>query len=271
MGFQHDTDVTQREGRMVAELRPAWGIWGPNGGYMASIALRAAGMHAPAGHRPVSLSVQYLGRAAFADVTVDVELLKGGGTACMAVALAQDGKIFLRAQCWTTSRMQGPDFAELVCPDVPGPDGLMSLKAFKAERGESQHPFWENFETRPIGFYGPPDPDPRGAVLRQWTRFLDWESTPDVFLDACRAVLLIDTLVWPAHWRGCAVEPDYVAPSLDLCVWFHASAGDAEWLLADVSAQTAGQGLIHGMARIWTDRGDMVASGGSQLLVMPKG
>lgn len=42
------------------------------------------------------------------------------------------------------------------------------------------------------------------------------------------AVVAIDIHVWTAHLRRLAKPVDYVAPSLDLTVWFHQSAGAAD-------------------------------------------
>lgn len=38
----------------------------------------------------------------------------------------------------------------------------------------------------------------------------------DPFLDFARALILIDTLQWPAFSRGLGGRPDYVAPSMDV-------------------------------------------------------
>jgi hypothetical protein len=38
-----DTSLTGGDGRYVTTISPDWKIWGPNGGYMAAFALRAAG------------------------------------------------------------------------------------------------------------------------------------------------------------------------------------------------------------------------------------
>lgn len=64
-------------------------------------------------------------------------------------------------------------------------------------------------------------------------------------------------------------RPAYIAPSLDLSVWFHDAPGpESEWLLLDVRADTAKAGLIYGDARVWTQDGRLVATGGSHLLVV---
>ena len=60
-----DTAVTRTgEGRYTASLSADWEIWGPMGGYIASVALRAAGAESPFA-RPASFFCQYLGVAGF--------------------------------------------------------------------------------------------------------------------------------------------------------------------------------------------------------------
>ena len=258
--FSDETRVSGDRDALTATLSEEWGIWGPNGGILSAIALRAVGRVAEPGHRPATLSVQYLGRAEFGDIAVSVERVKGGGSACFNVAFAQGDKRFLQAQVWTTSRDAGP-VAALAMPAVAARDCLETLAAYKTRVGDPEHPFWTHFDARPVGFTGPPNPDPRGHVLQQWTRFLGWPADADAFLDAARAALLIDTLVWPAFWRGCAVDPQIVAPSLDVAIWFHGPAAADDWLLADIDAGIAGAGLIHGSGRVWTADGRAVASG----------
>ena len=78
--FEIDTrlhPVDGAEGRFRAELSEDWRIWGPNGGYVAAIALRAAGRVARIS-RPASFSGHFLGVAEFAPVDVEVSLLRGG-------------------------------------------------------------------------------------------------------------------------------------------------------------------------------------------------
>jgi len=40
-----DTEVSGADDHYVARLSRDWEIWGPNGGYLASVAIRAAGAH----------------------------------------------------------------------------------------------------------------------------------------------------------------------------------------------------------------------------------
>ena len=48
-----DTALEGGDGHYRAHLSESWRIWGPNGGYLAVIALRAAGAHTPF-RRPAS-------------------------------------------------------------------------------------------------------------------------------------------------------------------------------------------------------------------------
>ena len=61
-----------------ATLHRDWEIWGPNGGYLSAVALRAAGAAAPAGHRPVTYSCQYLSSPPSGEIEVSVTPAKVG-------------------------------------------------------------------------------------------------------------------------------------------------------------------------------------------------
>lgn len=270
--LQTDTAITRDGDRLTATLNADWNIWGPNGGYVASVALRAAGAVAPEGHRPATISVQYLSVARFDVVECQVTPVKTGRNAWLLnVALVQDGKTFLQAQVWTTNKQDGPTTVQAVMPEVAHPDSLKTLAEHLGPDADPITGFWQNIDLKPLVFipWGEPRP-PEPAIHRDWYSFVGYELG-DAFLDACRPLILIDTLLWPTHHRGLAERPNYVAPSLDVTVWFHQAAGEADWLLIDAHADTAGSGLIHGHARIWTPDGRVVASGGSNLLHVARG
>jgi acyl-CoA thioesterase II len=270
MGKLHeDTRLERRDGKLVAVLSRDWEIWGPNGGYVASIALRAGGMIAPAGHRPATISVQYLAVADFGEVVAEVEPVRQGRSAwCLNVALVQSGKRFLQAQVWTTNRTDGPSSAEHVMPDVPGPDGLKSVEEL-LPKDAPRSKFWANIESRPTHWIPRGESEPRGAMQEQWFRFPGFESGGDPFAAAMPPLLLIDTLFWPAWHRVARNDESYIAPTLDVTAWFHDLPRDDSWILMDVRAGTAGGGLIHGVARAWAPDGRLLATGGSNLLVTP--
>ena len=80
-----DTEVEGSDGRYRAQLSRDWEIWGPNGGYLAVIALRAADAHTSL-RRPATLSCHYLGVADFDAVDLEVRTIRGSRrTASIAV------------------------------------------------------------------------------------------------------------------------------------------------------------------------------------------
>jgi acyl-CoA thioesterase II len=263
--LQADTEITQTEERFQATLSRNWEIWGPNGGYVAAVALRAAGLAAPSDHRPTSLSCQFISVAEFGEIEVQVVPIKQGRSAWLIeVSLVQKGAVFLKAQVWTTNRAGGPRHLGHEMPAGPPP---LDLPSTEERLGPTPSKLWANFEVRPVYWVQPGEPHPEGAALTEWFRYVDFETPTDPFLDCARGLILCDLLVWPAHHRGLVERPTYIAPSLDLTVWFHEPPGDADWLLCDIRADVAGEGLIQGGARIWSQDGRLLATSGTQMLV----
>src|SRR5271156_900834 len=112
-----DTAVVGRDGHYTARMSRDWDIWGPNGGYIASIALRAAGKIAPPDHKPATFSCQYLAAGQFEAVDIAVEPARQGRNAwCLNAVLTQNGKRVLQAQVWTTNKTDGPEKVERKMP-----------------------------------------------------------------------------------------------------------------------------------------------------------
>lgn len=266
MSFADDTRVEAQDGAFAAQVDRRWEVWGPNGGYLAAIALRAAGAAAGAGHRPGGISCQYLRRGLFGPARLEVEEMKAGRTAgCFAVTMIQEGRPTLAAQVWTVAAAagSGPCYRELDPPDVAPPEELAPPR-----ENPGGMAFWRNFDLRIATPERPGHPNPEGARTARWLRFKGFAPGDDAFLAQARALLLIDTMLWPAHWAQGAGRLGYVAPSLDVSVWFHADSRADDWLLVDARAPVAGDGLIYGEARVWTRDGRLVASGASHMLAM---
>lgn len=263
------TRLTATDLGFVVELDPAWEGWGPAGGYLAAIALRAVGLTVPEGHRPVTLSAQFLAKAEAGEAAVHVHLGKAGGSSQVNVSLWQSERCFFQAQIWTTSRSFGPCEIGPAMPDVPGPVGLETLEAHFSRLGRQLVTFWKNLECRPVEFRAPGGPRPRTPRLQRWYRFLQEPAEVDIFAAAGRAAVLIDANVWAAHWRMLDREPDYAGPSLDLTIAFHDAAIPSDWLLVDVESDVAINAVVLATGRVWTTEGRLVASGGGNCLVVP--
>jgi acyl-CoA thioesterase-2 len=257
------------DGCFTALLQPDWEIWGPMGGYVAACALRAVG--ASSEHpRPATFSCQYLGVAEFAPIDIRVERRKRGRSASAhRVELEQDGRPILDAMVWSVDNdLEGLEHDETMAPPVPGPDELPSIRELVPEGRQAPFPFWENLDAKPLDFEPDwPPSGPRPAQWREWLRFLPTASFSDPWVDAARSVILVDLPSWPsAHRPHAWRNPDFVAPTLDLNVAFHAATQQHDWLLCDGQAPLSTDGLFGWTARVWSPGGQLHASGGGQCL-----
>ncbi len=271
--FELDTRVAGDAGRYRATLSEDWRIWGPNGGYLAAIALRAVGRDA-AIPRPASFHGHFLAVGGFADVELEVEAIrKGRRSESFRVRMLQDGKPLLEGLVRTAAEVPGLEHDAAPMPDVPPPDGLRNVEELRRDfalEDLPRHRFWDNLEGRPLDperFRTPPRPRP--PVWREWYRFRPRATFDDPWLDAARSLLLIDTMTWPAAVQPHGAEPGYTAPNLDVTAWFHRSAPREEWLLADHASPVAEAGLMGTTARIWAANGALLATGGAQLFCVP--
>lgn len=253
----------------TATLIQDWNIWGPNGGYLASIALRAAGAATALG-RPASISCQFLNVGKFDEVELTVTRLRSSRKAeALQVRMAQQDRAILHAVVWAVdATLPGPVHPVATPPKVPGPEEVRTVQEMGAEAGEAPLPNEAYCETRPVS-WAPDEPGPFGeATLRGWVRLKPAAVFPsDPWLDACRSVLHIDTTPFPALLLSLAKDKrTFFAPTLDLQVAFHDAAPESEWLLAEGHGSALGNGLAAGRAAVWSPDGRLLASGSQQML-----
>lgn len=257
------------DGWYTAKLNSDWKIWGPAGGYIAAVALRAAGAASSQPH-PAALSCNFLSVAQFASVDIRVESRKQGRTVeAQRVEISQDGRPVLDAMVWSVGEVEGLEHDVTVAPDVPGPDELTSLADHMAATGEQAPiPFMTNFDARPVDFERPWPPDgPREPTYHQWMRHQPTSTFQDPWVDGARSVILVDLPSWPATYRHHAwTEPPYTAPTLDLNVAFHQPSNNEPWLLCQGEAPISTRGLFGWNAHVWSPGGTLHASGGGQCL-----
>jgi acyl-CoA thioesterase len=266
VGLDQATHLEGDAGRYSVRLSDAWEIWGPSGGYLAAIALRAAGRCAEI-PRPASFYCHFLSSPAFDEVEITVEMLKRGRRSeSLAVQMAQDGKPVLSALVRTAADAPGYRHQEPDAPEVTPPEE--SAPYARTKGGRPIFNFWNNLSCRRPD--GESTNEPGAPMLREWVRF---EPTPyfeDPFIDAARPLILLDTFGWPAvyeKYRGA----DYIAPNLDIGVSFHRFATRSEWLLVDHECPVAEEGLLGVSGRVWDAEGRLLASGSAQLCCIPLG
>ncbi len=252
--------------RYVAQLSSDWEIWGPNGGYLAAIALRAAGRVAQI-KQPRSFYCHFLSSPAIDAIQLDVQVLKQGHRAeSFAVAMTQEGKPILQALVKTVADAPGYSHQHLQAPDVPPP---AALKAYRPSGADARRPafnFWNNVERRPVD--QSMTEEPSEPALCEWARFQPTACFDDPFLDAARALILLDTFGFPAAYQRYR-SWEYLAPNLDTSAWFHHFNPGCEWLLVDHECIVADHGLMAVSGRVWDTEGSLLATGSAQLCCVP--
>jgi len=265
-----DTAVERSGGRYRGRLSTDWEIWGPNGGYVASVALRAGATESRF-HRPASIACHFLAGPRFGPVDLDVVRLRQAKRAeSLRVTMSQDEKPVLEALVWMIDSIEGLEHDHALMPQVAAAADLQPIEALTPDPRSSRYSFFGNVEERPTEWIEDWDNrEPGEPRVRSWFQFRPEATFSDPIVDACRSLILMDTMEWPAAVRAHAGQLPWVAPSLDLSVRFHRFEPDSDWLLSDTTAAVATDGLIGGAASVWSMSGRLLASGGEQMLCRP--
>jgi len=266
--FREATTITGSDGHYEARLDPEWFIWGPFGGYMAAIAVRAMGA-CSLQPLPATFSCQYLSAGDIGSLALDVEVLRSGRSAQYLQAhVRQQGELLLEAQSWfIANEMDGIEHDVTAMPQVDPPSSLAPFLALPNSREEARQ-IWRHILRRPreqISEAATGDP--------RWECWLSLaESAPDDWISrAARIVLFMDMAPWNAVLKAHALPLEFIAPTLDLTVQFQpglykSPSGSCEWLLAAVESPVAAHGLVGSRGELWTESGTLVATGASQCL-----
>jgi acyl-CoA thioesterase II len=264
--LEHATRVEADGSGYVAHLSSDWEIWGPNGGYLAAIALRAAGKVAQI-QRPRSFYCHFLSSPTFDAVELDVKIIKQGRRAeSFAVEMTQKDKPVLHALVKTVADGPGYSHQHLLAPDVPPPTALKTYEQLRPTAPRPAFSFWDNVERRPVEQRTTEASS--APALREWTRFQPTACFEDPFLDASRALILLDTFGFPAAYQRYR-SWEYLAPNLDTSAWFHHFSPSCEWLLIDHECTLAEDGLMAVSGRVWDTEGSLLATGSAQLCCVP--
>jgi acyl-CoA thioesterase len=273
MGAFVDATAVERRGkRCAARLDPDWFIWGPFGGYLAALTLRALALHR-SHRRPATFSCEYLNVGVAGPVDIGVTRVKAGRRAeCLSARLTQAGKPLVDARAWFVAEdLVGLTHDHAAMPVVPPPRALIPFTHWHDHDEEAESPIWRHVERRPtherLG-------DARKAEWSAWLRLVDWDVGDDPVLEAARALMWLDMAPWNTALMRHDFPLAYVAPTLDLAAQFQAhlygAEATGEFQLVHVASPVAAAGLLGTNCKLWSETGKLLATGTAQLMCLPK-
>ncbi|MEU5849466.1 thioesterase family protein [Saccharopolyspora shandongensis] len=265
--FAQDTAVEGGDGRYTAVLAPSWASWGPNGGYLSVVLLRAAGLHSKF-DRVASMAIHFLSVGKFDAVQISTRSLRVSRRAeSVRVTMLQQENVLAEALVWLVAdRLDGLSHSFDSMPTVASPDQLQSWKDLPGDRG-GWLPFWDNFDYRPtIWFDDPGSGKPLEARWHGWYRYQPRSTFEDSVLSDARSLVLLDTMGYSAAVRAHLGPIKYIAPNLDLSVQFHQTDPRSQWLFAEGFSTIAENGLVFFQSSVRSESGRRLASGSGQLL-----
>lgn len=269
-GLEADTALEAHgDGRYTACLSDDWETFGPCGGYLAAIALRAAGEEAKR-PRPVSISCTFLRSGQFGMTDLIVRpLVVSQRTTALEVEMRQGDVLLMKATVWCAdSGLSGLDHDASKVPESDPPESLPELDSLiPPDKARPFPKFRSRIEERTMTYdfdsFRRPHGEPR---ILSWFRFRPGRPSTNPYVDGARSLLLIDTTQFPASGAAYKEFLPYVAKSLDLTVHFHNFAPENEWLLCEATAPYAREGILNGRSRVWDQNGLLLASGGQQMI-----
>ena len=243
------------------------------GGRLLAEALVAAGITAPEGLSPHSISGQFLEPAAAdRERRIEVERLRDGGTlGARAVRIEQDGKLLA---LFIVSLATGRPSAErrAAMPTVPGPESLPDMDEVQRGLAASDpllhellfrrpHPLevrpvrfedWVRPEGDEMLFWFRPRPPLRGATPLDRAAALAYASDRFVLLSAAL----------PHHER--LAQFTFRLATISHALWIHRDYAPGSWLLSRVRATSLGEARAFIRSEIFAQNGEHVASAGQE-------
>ena len=255
--YDFDTATAVRRGEggaLLADLDQTWQVGGGilNGGYLLSVAARAAVSESPHPH-PVAVAASYVRPTPAGEGTLEVTPGAAGRTlAHSVVTLSSSGagpSIVVQATTATLGD-EAPDYDASRMPDMPPPDECVDLSARlnpdpSKRPGLSRH-VDSRLDPATAGWtVGEPSDEP---VMRAWIRFVDGRPADPL------ALLTFSDVLPPL---GFAMGQRGWAPTVQLQVLVRAMPA-AGWCLAEARATQIAGGWIDEDCTIWDSEGRLV-------------
>ena len=246
MSFEADTALERvGEDRYRGEVPHSWSIGpGPNGGFMAALAARAALLSA--GAPPRSLTVHYLAPPAEASIDVVTEILRQGRSATfLRMTMVQDERPVVAAMAvcgaWYDD---APSWSDMAPPDLPPREECIRIDPTRS----GVPPLQGNYES----YIATRDPDDRPIRIDGHIRTAEPHPADHVVLAA-----ISDAFIPPAFFR--TPEPVF-SPTLELTIHFRGIPPEDPHPFvrqATVSRLAAG-GVVEIDGEIWSEDGRLL-------------
>jgi acyl-CoA thioesterase len=260
--FDQDTALAPlADGRFAGSVSESfWVQSGPNGGYLAAIALRGAAAAVPEPERaPRSLHVRYLSapKAGAFELGTDV-IRRGRSMTTVGVRMTQEGRDFaLASACFSDA------FSAIAFQDCAMPQALPIEHGVPVEKRIAMNHQFDML--RAIG--GGERASPR-ALSGGWIRFADPRP-----IDALALAALWDS--WPPAVFARAFEQRFrgAVPTVEVSVYFRRRvplprAAVADYVLLQVESTMADEGVAEESAEIWSHDGLLLAQSRQLALLM---
>jgi acyl-CoA thioesterase len=269
--FEFDRETAVRPlggGRYESRLDRAWWVHrGPNGGYLAAIALRALTEAVADKERsPRSLTVHYAAPPVEAALEIATAIERAGRslTTCSA-RLTQDGKLIGLALGAFSRARPGPEFADVQPPDAPPPEECPVIEPPRDDPSMPAIAFrWDNRVVRG----GVPGEPVGEAVTTRWIRLPEGRV-----VDGLVAAAMTDAAVPAVFGR---LDEPIIVPTVDLTIHFRSSlpvagARPDDYVLASFRTNVAAEGFLEEDGEIWTRDGVLLAQSRQLAAVLPLG
>jgi acyl-CoA thioesterase len=245
-----------------ASLSDDWWVFaGANGGYLASVLLRALTERVGDPSRAArSLTVHYVRPPAAGPVDIETEVVRQGRSlATLTARLRQGGEVAALATAAFSVSRPSLEFHDAAMPSVPTPDDTAPSRWPE----EMLPPIARRFAYRPVSSEAMFAGEDR-AEVGAWVRLR--EPRP---LDAVLLATVADALA-PAVFPK--ADRPVSATTIDLTVHFRAPAHgepDDGWCLATFRSTVAVDGFVEEDGEIWSPSGRLVAHSRQLALVLP--
>lgn len=249
------------EGRWAADIDEGWfAPIGPNGGYLASVLLRAciAAVADPERH-PRSLTLHYLRppKPGAAEVAVQVERV-GGSVSSLSARLEQDGRLCVLALAAFSREM--PSAGEWSGP-MPEAAPAASLERIPAPKVAPE--IFRRLDVR-MAIGSPPFAGGAEARTGGWLAF-----DPPRPVDALACATLVDAF-WPAPFVR--LQGPIAAPTIDLTIHFRRAlppTDEPTSVLGLFTSRTSAAGFFEEDAELWSPDGVLLAQSRQLALARP--